>query len=582
MAHYSTPLVGRSLELAALERLIEGTDERAVIVSGDAGVGKTRLLAELLDRAQQRRVTCVVGHCLDFGDAGLPYLPFGEAFATLSADADVAALLDAYPAAAAVLPAVRTPDRASSDRRMASAVDDERVRVDKAGLYDSVLAVLEQAAARSPLLLIIEDAHWADQATRDLIGFVLARTRSPQLSLVVSYRSDDLHRRHPLRKSLAQWSRLGNVRRLQLSPLDPSEVRSLVRAISPWAISEGEIGRIVERAGGNAFFAEELLSATTHAGTGETLPADLADLLLIRLDRLSAAARDAVRVTAVAGGRISHNRLSAVTGLSDDALDDAVREAVEDYVLEAAGEWGYRFRHALLSEAVYDDLLPGERVRLHAAFARVLRSSTMAGSAAELAHHARRAHDLQAAFEASIQAGGEALELAAPQEAMTHFEAALGLLCSVAPPASYDWASLIIDAVEAAADAGHPARALAIARDAVSNRPPDLDPEKQARLLATLARASLNLDADVEAMAATTKALSLLPADGSAVFRARLSALHAHAAVAIGRDTEAARWAQEAIEAADAIERPEVASDARTTLALIERRAGDPKSAAAH
>jgi DNA-binding NarL/FixJ family response regulator len=572
MPRRPTPLVGRTGELSELQLLLAGSPERAAIVSGDAGVGKTRLLAELIDRAEQAGVLCLTGHCLDFGDANLPYLPFGEAFSTLAAAEPglTEQLRSRLGPIRRLLPAGSGPSRQP---------EEDPSRVDRAALYDGVLSSLETAAEHSPVLLLIEDVHWADQASRDLLGFLLARVRSERLSLVLTYRSDDLHRRHPLRHALAEWTRLGGVRRIHLAPLSADEVRSLVGALGPIALSEPELERIVERAAGNAFFAEELVSATHQAGSAEALPAELADLLLIRLDRLSDQARELVRLVAIARGRIPHDLLSEVSGWPPAPLEDVLREAVEAHVLEAVGEVGYSFRHALLSEAIYDDLLPGERVRLHAEFARALegRSTT---SAAELAHHARRAHDLPAAFRASIQAGDEAISLAAPQEAMRHYEAALELLPSVPAPERADWIRLILATASAAGDAGHPFRSLAIVRDSLDRPPLGLEPEERARLLYTYGYHALNVDSDAEAFAATTAALRLVPADPPTVLRARLDALHAHAAVALGRDVDGARWAQEAIEIALQLDRPEVATDARTTLGVLERRAGDPAAAA--
>ncbi len=567
----STALVGRSSELHELEELLDATTERVAIVSGDAGVGKTRLLTELIDRADQRGITVLVGQCLDFGDAGLPYLPFSDAFGRLAAnDPDfVGELVTRLPAIERLLPSAR-----------AATNDGDEHRIDRAALYDSVLAALEAAAERNPVLLLIEDTHWADPASRDLLGFLLARVRSPRLSVVVSYRSDDLHRRHPLRRALGEWTRLPRVRRIHLAPLSDDEVRSLVTAISPIPLTEHEFGRIAERAGGNAFFVEELVSAAAHGGMAEALPAELADLLLIRLDRLSDAARSAVRAVAVAGGRVIHDTIASVLAVGPDELDAALREAVDGYVLETVGEAGYGFRHALLGEAVYDDLLPGERVRLHAAFARVLREDTSTGSAAELAHHARRSHDLTGAFEASVRAGDEAMHMAAPREAMQQFEAALELLGSVPRQPTAAWLRLVIGASDATSDAGHPYRALAIVRDALDGRRAALDSVDEARLLLTLARRSLNLDLDSDALAATSEALRLVPPDPPTPLRARVAALHAHAAIGLGRDVDASVFAQEAIEMAGALDQPEIAADARTTLALIERRVGDPRVAA--
>ena len=301
-----------------------------------------------------------------------------------------------------------------------------------------MLGALALPSQRQPVLLVVEDIHWADQATRDLLGYLFTRVTTERVAIVASFRSDDMHRRHPLRPTLAEWSRLPAVERLHLDPLAPDDVRSLVRALHAAPMPEADLRSIISRADGNAFFAEELVAAADQYSDAQQLPWQLADLLLVRLDPLSDDAREVVRVAAVGGRRVSHEMLASVLDLPSGPLDSALREAVDAHILEPTPSGrGYTFRHALLAEAIYDDLLPGERVRLHAAYAAVLAKQEQ-GSAAELARHARASHDLPTAYDASVQAGDSAMSLAAPQEAMRHYETALELAPRVAsaPPDS--------------------------------------------------------------------------------------------------------------------------------------------------
>ena len=393
------PLVGRAGEFAELLTNLDAAFGKAdgdvpraavAIIGGDAGVGKTRLLSEMVTAATERGATVLVGHCVDLGDNPPPYLPFSEAFARLAADRPdlVDDLLAAHPVIARLLPG-----------RGSLSPDD---RLDRGHLFESVLAAFAQLAANAPLLVIVEDLHWADQATRDLLGFLYTRVDTERLAIVASYRSDDLHRRHPLRQTLAQWARLPAVTRIQLDPLPPADVRSLVSAIHPAPLGEADLVSIVNRADGNAFFAEELVAAAEQCADPQHLPWQLADLLLVRLDRLSDDAREVVRVAAVAGRRVPHDMLADVVGFAPDRLDIALRDAVDSNVLQFTPSGrGYTFRHALLGEAVYDDLLPGERVRLHAAYAAVL-AGRPDRSRAELARHALASHDLETAYVASI------------------------------------------------------------------------------------------------------------------------------------------------------------------------------------
>ncbi|MCW2496088.1 AAA family ATPase [Jatrophihabitans sp.] len=570
MPRTSAPLVGRSAELetlrASLGAAVEGRAS-VVVLGGDAGVGKTRLLAELVEVAGVLGMQHVVGHCVDLGDAPPPYLPFSEAFARIALDrpADIAALVTSHPAIERLLPG-----------RGSRGVED---RVDRGELFESVLGAFAELAAGQPLVVLIEDVHWADMATRDLLGFLFTRLRSERLSIVVSYRSDDLHRRHPLRRTLAEWARLAAVERIQLDPLRTDDVRALLQSVAPSLVAERDVASILSRADGNAFFAEELAAAAEQCADPQHLPWQLADLLLVRLDRLTDDARLAVRVAAVAGRRVSHAMLAAVIELPADRLDAALRDAIDAHIVELTPSGrGYIFRHALLAEAVYDDLLPGERVRLHAGYAAAL-ATRSDRTAAELARHARASHDYATAYSASVRAGADAMSVAAPQEALQHYEAALDLVLQMPqPPDGVD--EVIVDLVEASVAAGRSQRGVAIARAGLASLPADAAPVRRATLLFALASAALGTEIDEEPMSATAEALRLVAAEPPSVFTARLTALHAQLAYVMGREVESQRYAREAIELGNAIGCSTAVTDAQTTLAMLERRVGDPVEAA--
>jgi DNA-binding CsgD family transcriptional regulator/tetratricopeptide (TPR) repeat protein len=577
------PLVGRADELDRLAELVglgsPGKSSGAVLLAGDAGVGKTRLLAELRDQAAVAGWRVIVGHCLDFGDTALPYLPFSEAFGRLAVESPglASSLVEATPAIARLMPQRRMLSGASVDE----AAEGTPIGLDRSELFEGVHSALEQLAQSAPLLILLEDAHWADQSTRELLSFLFSRRFVAPVSIVTSYRSDDLHRRHPLRTTVAEWSRLPGVTRLQLRPLGDADVRELVRMLHPAPLPETELRRIVERAEGNAFFTEELLAAAEFGS--RWLPTDLADLLLVRLDQLDDATRLVVRAAAVAGRRVPHELLAAVVDLDQLALERATRSAVDGNVLVPVGADGYAFRHALLAEAVYDDLLPGERVRLHGAYVSTLLSGDVPGTAAELARHARAAHDPTTAARASIQAGDEAMTVAGPDEAARHYEVALELLADpeLAASSEVDLVGLTVKASTAATDAGHVLRALALVQDQLKALPADAPPLDRARLLLALAQASLLSDSNVDALAATTEALHLVPADPATCLRAQVVNAHARANSDRRRDDEAARWSNKAIELARELNLPELVADATTTLARIDERAGDPESSRA-
>lgn len=576
------PLVGRTDELATALQTVTGaagtgtsaaadTVPRAavLIVDGDAGIGKTRLLGELVDTLSGRGFRALVGHCVDLGDTPPPYLPFTEAFGRLALDdpAVVGQLLGVHPEVGRLLPS-----------RHGDAATGEQVRVERGALFESVLGALTTLARERPVLLVVEDVHWADQASRDLLGFLFARLHTEPIAVVVSVRSDDLHRRHPLRPTLAQWARLPSVTRLHLDPLPEPDIREVARLAGTNVLTDQHLAAIAARAEGNAFFAEELAAAAVQCRSAADLPMALADLLLVRLDRLSDDARAVVRTAAVAGRGVSHELLETVAGLPPAALHAALREAVEANVLESTPSGhGYVFRHALLAEAVYDDLLPGERVERHAAYATALAADPHA-RAAELARHARASHDLATAFAAGIRAGDDALALAAPQEAMRHYEAALELVERLDVDLDQR-AALVLVTVEAAVAAGHISRGVKLARAQLTALPATAPDAVRAKLLYAFALAEVAGETTDESLAATSEALRATPAEPPSTFRARLLALHALVTYVLGRELEAERWAREAIAVAAAVGADDAAADARGTLALIERRLGDPDDA---
>jgi len=570
----SRPLVGRGKELGQLADLVgmrQPPRSHGVLLAGDAGVGKTRTLLELRDQARTLGWQVVVGHCLDIGDGALPYLPFSEIVGGLAADP----VLDTHPAVSALLPGRRLLSDAQAGGGMAPEGD---TQVDRGELFEAVHAALESLAdGESPLLVLVEDVHWADRSTREMLSFLFARAFEHPVALVASYRSDDLHRKHPLRGSLAEWARIPGVTRVQLPPLGDADVRALVRSLYAGPMREGDLGAIVDRAEGNAFFVEELVVAAELGGA--RLPDDLADLLLVRLDRLDDQTRQAVRAASVAGRRVSHESLSLTAGLGAGALDSALRSAVESHVLVTVEPAGYSFRHALLAEAVYDDLLPGERVRLHAAYSAALREGAVDGTAAELARHARAAHHIETAITASIQAGDDAMAVGGPDEAAQHYQQALELVSEAPPPqaAELDVVGLTARAADAISAAGNPYRALALVQDQLDQLPDDASDQDRARLLLAVGTAALLSFTEVYALEATTRALSLLGTEASAL-RARVLSVHAQANADRQRDDEATRFAGEALELGHSLGLSRVVADAATTLAELDERAGDPET----
>ncbi len=578
------PLVGRAEELtrltAAVERARTGRPA-AVLLAGDAGVGKTRLLTELCRRARAAGATVLTGHCVDLGAVGLPYLPFAEALRELASRADDEAVAEALQARPALSRLITRPGQPVP---AVGAGDDDAGRLQ---LFDAVAGVLgDVGEAGAPVLLVIEDLHWADQSTRDLLSFLLARLRSERLAVVASYRADDLHRRHPLRPLLGELVRLPPVERIELSPFTPTELRDYLHALSGEQVPEPLVRDVLARSDGNAYFAEELYAAGLGSGAeSQTLPSALADVLLTRLERLPAAVQQIARVASVAGRRVGHPLLQAASGLSDGELEGALREAVTHHVLVAEGGDHYAFRHALLQEAVYGDLLPGERVRLHGTYARLLADGVEGAGPAELAYHCLQSHDLPGALSASIRAAGEAAELHAPVEALRNLEQALQLWHAVpdaAERAGCDLISVGLRAASAASSAGEQHRAVALAaaaRDLADREAPGSEQAAGARH--KLALHLLGAGRPDEAYESTAEGLEMLPAEPPTPIRVWLAATRARSAINLDRDEEAACWAQEALAGARQLDLADVEADALASLALVAEGAGDTEAAQA-
>jgi DNA-binding NarL/FixJ family response regulator len=580
------PLVGRADELARLlahvDRAVAGRS-CAVLLAGDAGVGKTRLLDELCTRATSRGVRVLTGHCVDLGDVGLPYLPFVDLLRPVTADPELAALIARHPAAAGLLagrPGAdpgNPPVESSGDpadlgrpllpRGLQAPVDDGRLQ-----LFESVAALIGELADAGPLLLVLEDVHWADRSSRDLLRYLLARLTDEPVAVVASYRSDDLHRRHPLRPLLAELVRLPGVERMELGPLPDADVGTLVRDLAGTAggaVADRTVDDVVARAEGNAFYAEELVAAGLR---DEGLPLGLTDVLLARVEQASPAAQRVLRVAAVAGRQVRHELLAAVSELPAAELEAGLADAVHGHLLVVSDDGRYRFRHALLREAVLADLLPGERVRLHAAVAEYLASTPGAGTAAERAHHLRESNDLAGALAASLEAAEEARRVGAPAEQLQQLESALALWRGVPDAetrAGRPQAELLMETAAAARRVGELHRAAALLRAALETLGPDGDPADRARAHYTLAQVLGRIEDQAASLAESEAAMALVPADPPSPVRTWAAATYARALYTSDRFPEATAVAEEALAAADRLGLDSAWADTAVSLALM-------------
>lgn len=384
--------VGRTGELgrldAALRRAADGRPGM-VVVAGEAGVGKSRLIEEFAERAGQAGAVVAVGGAAPLAGGALPYAPLVQMLRALAEDRRATSSEAERVELSRVLAWLTTD---SPDGRGTCAPEVGRGR-----LFDLLAGLLGRLGRAAPLLLVLEDLHWADSATLDFLAYLLRGLRRARLLVVGSYRVDEPGER--LAGWLAEVRRLRAVGWVELARFSRAELAALLVGLRGGPVDGAVVAEVFDRSEGNPFFAEELFAAGTGAGQVR-LPRSLREVLLARVHHLSPAGQHLLAAAAVAGRRqvCPHRLLAAVAGGAEEELTDRLREALDHGLLVVAppGEGGpdrYVFRHALLQEAVYGELLAGQRARLHEGYARALagpaadRPARVPELAAEVAEH---------------------------------------------------------------------------------------------------------------------------------------------------------------------------------------------------
>jgi DNA-binding CsgD family transcriptional regulator len=478
----SPVFAGRGAELTALVSVFgdaAGGMPGAVLVGAEAGGGKSRLVGEFAARVVGRALV-LAGGCVELSAAGLPYAPFSAALRQLIRDrgaAEVAALLGGQDTRdlAGLLPEFGTPPGDADP-------DTARAR-----LFESLLALFEALADQLPLVLVVEDVHWADRSTRDLLSFLVRNLRQAAVLLVVTFRSDELHRTHPLRPLLAALGRMDNVTRLELPRLSRGQVAAQLAGILGRPPEPALARAVFERGSGIPLFTEALLNPDGTVSAG--LPWPLRDLLLGAVKELPEPTQQVLRSATADGARVGHALLAAVTGLDDATLAAALRPAVAANVLVTDAD-GYAFRHELIREAVLEDMLPGERAQAHRGFAQALEAAPSLSSegigSVQLALHWRGAHEDERALIAAWGAAGDAGAAFAYAERLQMLEQVLELWHRVpvaARHAGTDHTGVLELAADTARWAGEPERGLALAEAALAELGEAGDAERLASLL---------------------------------------------------------------------------------------------------
>jgi DNA-binding CsgD family transcriptional regulator/Tfp pilus assembly protein PilF len=522
----SRAVVGREVPLAILREALASAaagSPSLALVSGEAGIGKTRLVVEIEGAA--RDFLLLHGECLELGGGELAYAPVTAALRNLPGEW-TRDWLDELPAEArgalaAVLP--REAPGAGGPGR----------------LHELLLDLLGRLAGeRAPVLLVLEDVHWADRSTLALLAFLARNLRDERVLVAVTYRVDDALPAE-FRRFAAELGRRRSVLRVELEPLGRDDVARQLEEIAGGPVPAALAGALHARAGGNPFFVEELFAAR------DALPASVTEAVLARVERLD---QSALALLAAAGGQASHALLEELA-----VAPGALRAALDAGVLVRAGN-GVAFRHGLIGEVVYDRLLPAERRALHRAIAAALGADAPAAQRALQSH---RAGLREQALAASVQAGMEAAGVHAYAEAGVHFERALELW-----DPSVDRVDLLARAAQAARFAGDPERAVVLCREAIELTD---DPARKALLYERLGE--FHFWDDEAALECYRQALALLPGEP------RLLAAEGHALFGLRRWEQARERCESALEAG---------AGPRITLGLVLAYLGRPEEGEAH
>jgi DNA-binding CsgD family transcriptional regulator/tetratricopeptide (TPR) repeat protein len=499
-------LIGRDRELASLEAIlgeVVARSGRVALIGGDAGIGKSRLLDAFLSRARASGVRTLVGHCAEAEDRR----PFGPFIDSLSGVRDL-------------------PRLVQTESELAGIDPDVRYRA-----LRSFASILIDLAKQEPVVVAIDDLQWADEATMDLFAYLARALHERQVLLVGAYRTDELHRLHPLRGVLAALAQARLADSVILQPLTLADTREMIQATLglPTPAPRELAAALHERCEGNPFFVEEVLKALAETGNlvwrqgswqhvgrlaDLVMPESIRDIVQQRLALLPSETRAALRVAAVIGISFDFALLQQLTGATDDELTNALRAAVAAQLVDEISEPAsdrFRFRHALTRESVLGDLLGRERRELHRRVASALEARAVSETQPEeLAYHFDKAGEREPAFRYHLLAGERADKLFAFSNAKKHLGRALELASG-----DLDLAELQLRFSRVALSAGDGRAALHAAEDARSRYEGQEDIRGTALALCAISDADSDLGQADEAMRVSEESIRVLESLGT-------------------------------------------------------------------
>jgi DNA-binding CsgD family transcriptional regulator/tetratricopeptide (TPR) repeat protein len=569
--------VGRVEELGLIDStldLVADGQPQTRFVGGDAGIGKSRLVDELAERARSRGGLVAKGVCTSGEGGGLPYGPVVGILRSLMRQLGdtAAAELDAVAAGLGLA-------NPASERAAESPLADGLA---KTRLFESILTYFTTLARRSMVVVVFEDLQWADSSSAELVDFLARNLSETRVLLAGTYRSDELDSQQPFRRVLGELGRQEQVTLLRLNGLDLDEMSRLLAGIMDHQPARALVESVHARSGGNPFFAEEL----TAAGPENSLSRELQDVILTRVEALSANGQQVLRLAVTAGDTVDHRLLVAAAGLEAEALERALTEAVGRQILVVdAGSTSYHFRHALLREALYGALLPGERSRLHRQVALALAShselqpSGPGHAAMELAGHWWAAGEWPASLPASLNAVNAAMAVMAFPEALRHMEHALSaweLVPDALSRTGIDHLQLLERASDVAYLGGAGQRSVDLAQAAIDGYEAAGDASGTARSYILLSRHAWAVGDFQTAVHACRKAAALLPADQPSVDLARMICEEAKGLMLVSRYHDAEARSRAAIDVARVMGARAEEGNALNTLGVCRASLGFP------
>jgi len=428
-------LIGREPELNTLEDALLSAnrgDGQIVLLAGEAGLGKTRLATEVQRRALKIGMTVLWGGCSE-ADLSLPYLPFLEAIGNYLATSDLAAVREQLgPVRRELAPLFPQLEPESAVREQGDPTQA------KLRLFEAILAMLRVPADRNGVLIVLEDVHWSDASTRELLDYMARRLAGMRLMILGTYRSDELHRKHPLAPVIQGWRRTRAAQVVELEPLPPDGVAGMVRAIFDYNEVTPEFRDFLHsRSEGNPFVLEELLKAALDRGDiyrgvtqwerkalGELrLPQTVKDTILLRVERLSPEQAEILQTAAILGPSCSYQSLVALSGKDEQTVQAALHASIQQQLMEEEPQvhGRYRFRHALTREAIYDDMIAPRREQLHGRAADMI-AEQKGAAPMDIAYHLFAANRWADAIPVAIKAAEDAERSQAYREAAKLYE----------------------------------------------------------------------------------------------------------------------------------------------------------------